>query len=82
LDAAAGEPHLLPLRIHRDLLPHAGKAVEVTVQTDTYQVTVEDGITVAASRKTSRDIKRHKASDYGQPTEIALIPSRPPRATR
>jgi hypothetical protein len=56
--------------------------VEVTVQTDTYQVTVEDGITVAASRKTSRDIKRHKASDYGQPTEIALIPSRPPRATR
>jgi hypothetical protein len=38
---------------------------EVTVQTDTYQITVEDGITVAAPRTTSRDIKRHKASDYG-----------------
>jgi hypothetical protein len=25
----------------------------------------EDGITIAAPRKTSRDINRHKASDYG-----------------
>jgi transposase InsO family protein len=46
-------------------LPHAGKTAEVTVQTDTYQITVADGITIAAPRKTSRDIKRHKASDYG-----------------
>jgi hypothetical protein len=46
-------------------LPHAGKTVEVTVRTGTYQITVEDGITIAASRKASRDIKRHKASDYG-----------------
>jgi hypothetical protein len=33
---------------------------------------VEDGITIAAARKTSRDINRHKASDYGEPTQIAL----------
>ena len=46
-------------------LPHAGKTVQVTVETDTYQITVEDGITIAAPRRTSRDIKRHKASDYG-----------------
>jgi hypothetical protein len=45
-------------------LPHTGKTANVTVQTDTYQITVEDGITIAAPRKTSRDIKRHKASDY------------------
>jgi hypothetical protein len=43
-------------------LPHAGKAVTITVGSDTYQITVEDGITIAAPRKTSRDIKRHKAS--------------------
>ena len=46
-------------------LPHAGKTVEVTVEADTYQITVEDGIAVAAPRKTSRAINRHKASDYG-----------------
>ena len=46
-------------------LPHAGKTAQITVQTDTYQITVEDGITIAAPRKTSRDINRHKASDYG-----------------
>jgi Integrase core domain len=46
-------------------LPHAGKAAEVTVETDTYQITVEDGIAFAAPRKTSRAINRHKASDYG-----------------
>jgi hypothetical protein len=32
---------------------------------DTYQITVEHGIAFAAPRKTSRDIHRHKASDYG-----------------
>jgi hypothetical protein len=46
-------------------LPHAGKTVEVTVEADTYQITVEDGIAFAAPRKTSRAINRHKASDYG-----------------
>ena len=53
-------------------LPHAGKTAEITVGSDTYQITVEDGVTIAAARKTSRDINRHKASDYGEPTQIAL----------
>jgi hypothetical protein len=48
-------------------LPHAGKTAEITVGSDTYQITVEDGITIAAPRTTSRDIKRHKASNYHQP---------------
>jgi hypothetical protein len=46
-------------------LPHAGKTVTITVGSDTYQITVEDGITIAAPRKTSHAINRHKASDYG-----------------
>jgi transposase InsO family protein len=48
-------------------LPHAGKTAEVTIETDTYQITVDDGITITAPRTTSRDIKRHKASNYGPP---------------
>ena len=51
-------------RIHVGL-PHAGKTAEITVETDTYQITVGEDITITAARKTSRDIKRHKASDYG-----------------
>lgn len=46
-------------------LPHAGKTAEVTAEADTYQVTVEPGITITAPRTTSRDIRRHKASNYG-----------------
>jgi hypothetical protein len=46
-------------------LPHAGKTVTITVGSDTYEITVEDDITLTAPRTTSRDIKRHKASDYG-----------------
>jgi hypothetical protein len=46
-------------------LPHAGKTAEVTLEADTYQITVEDGIALAAPRTASRDIHRHKASDYG-----------------
>ncbi len=46
-------------------LPHAGKTAEVTIEADTYQITVADGIVITAPRKTSRDIKRHKASNYG-----------------
>jgi hypothetical protein len=46
-------------------LAHARKTVQVTVGPDTYQVTVETGITVTAARTTSRDIRRHKASNYG-----------------
>ena len=45
-------------------LPHAGKTAEITAEADTYQITVEDGITVTAPRTTSRDINRHKASNY------------------
>ena len=45
-------------------LPHAGKTAQVTIEADTYQITVEDSITITAPRKTSRDIKRHKASTY------------------
>ena len=45
-------------------LPHAGKTAEVTVESDTYQITVEPGITITAPRTTSRDIRRHKASNY------------------
>jgi hypothetical protein len=29
-------------------LPHAGKTVRVTVKTDTYQITVKDGLAFAA----------------------------------
>jgi hypothetical protein len=46
-------------------LAHARKAVAVTVGPDTIQVAVEPGITVTAARTTSRDIRRHKASNYG-----------------
>jgi transposase InsO family protein len=47
-------------------LGHAGKTVQVSVGPDTYQITVEPGITVTAARTTSRDIRRHKASSYDQ----------------
>lgn len=47
-------------------LAHARKTVAVTVGPDTIQVAVEPGITVTAARTTtSRDIRRHKASNYG-----------------
>lgn len=46
-------------------LAHARKPVAVTVGPDTIQVAVETGITVTAARTTSRDIRRHKASNYG-----------------
>ena len=45
-------------------LAHARKTAEVSVEADTYQVTVEPGITITAPRTTSRDIRRHKASNY------------------
>jgi hypothetical protein len=45
-------------------LPHAGKTAEITIEADTYQITVEDGIIFAAPRTTIRDITRHKASHY------------------
>jgi hypothetical protein len=45
-------------------LSHARQTAHVTVEADTYQITVEPGITITAARTTSRDIKRHKASVY------------------
>jgi hypothetical protein len=45
-------------------LAHARKTAEVTVEAGTYQITVDPGITITAPRTTSRDIKRHKASNY------------------
>jgi hypothetical protein len=43
---------------------HSRKTAEVTVESDTYQIAIEPGITITAPRTTSRDIKRHKASNY------------------
>jgi len=45
-------------------LAHAGKTAEITVEADTCQITVEPGITITSPRTTSRDIRRHKASNY------------------
>jgi hypothetical protein len=49
-------------------LQHAGKTADVTVESDTYQITVEPGITVTAPRTASGEIRRHKASNYAQPS--------------
>jgi hypothetical protein len=46
-------------------LTHARKTAQVTVGADTYHITLEPGITLTAPRTTSRDIRRHKASNYG-----------------
>jgi hypothetical protein len=40
---------------------------EVIVEADTYQITVETGMTITAPRTTSSDIRRHKASNYHPP---------------
>jgi hypothetical protein len=45
-------------------LQHAGKTAEIAVEADTYHITVDDDLTLAAPRTTSRDITRHKASRY------------------
>jgi hypothetical protein len=46
-------------------LAHARKTAEVKMETDTYQITVEPGNTITAARTAGRDIRRHKASNYG-----------------
>ena len=47
-------------------LAHARKTVAVPWAAEiTIQVAVEPGITVTAARTASRDIRRHKASNYG-----------------
>jgi transposase-like protein len=50
-------------RIQVGLL-HAGKTAEVTIETDTYRVAIDDSANISAPSKSSRDIKRHKASRY------------------
>jgi Integrase core domain len=45
-------------------LAHARETAEITVEADTYRITVEPGGTITAPRTSSRDIKRHKASNY------------------
>jgi hypothetical protein len=45
-------------------LAHARKTVQVTVGPGTYQTTVERGTIITTPRTTSRDVKRHKASNY------------------
>jgi hypothetical protein len=45
-------------------LRHAGKIADITVGSDTYQISIEDDITITAARQSSRDIRRHKASNY------------------
>ena len=40
------------------------------MEAGTYQITVEDGTVITAPRKTSRDIKRHKASTYPPRTTV------------
>jgi hypothetical protein len=44
-------------------LPHAGKTAEVAIEADTYHITVEPDLAITAPRRTSRDIKRQKASN-------------------
>jgi hypothetical protein len=50
-------------------LAHARKMVEVTVESDSYQITVEPGITMTAPRTTSRDTRQHKASNHQPPED-------------
>jgi len=52
-------------------LAHARKTV---VEADTYQITVDPGITISAPRTSSRDIKRHKASNYGDDRRLGRRP--------
>jgi hypothetical protein len=58
-------------------LAHARKTAGVTVESDTYQITVDPGVTITAPRATSRDIRRHKASSYGPATRPPDPPARP-----
>jgi transposase InsO family protein len=57
-------------------LPHAGKTAEITVEADTYQISAGDGIAITAPRTTSRDIRRHKASNYPARPAAGDLPCR------
>jgi hypothetical protein len=54
-------------------LPHARKTAEVIIGADIYQITVDDSITITAPRTTSRDIKRHEASNYKNGPEPSTL---------
>ena len=41
-----------------------GKTADVTIEAGAYQVTVSDGVALTAPRRASREIRRHKASNY------------------
>ena len=57
-------------------LPHAGKTAEITIEADAYRITIDDSAIISAPRQASRDIRRHKASQYpGSP------PPAPPTST-
>jgi hypothetical protein len=65
-------------------LPHAGKTAEITIEADTYHITVDDELIFTAPGTSSRDIRRHKASRYAgkQPSdrsdqEMSPLPTRP-----
>ena len=55
------------ITLHLDGPAHARKTVQVTVGPGTDQVAAGTGITVTAARTASRDIRRHKASNYSRP---------------
>ena len=41
-----------------------GKTAGVTIEADAYQITVSGGVAVTAPRRASRQMRRHKASNY------------------
>jgi hypothetical protein len=45
-------------------LAHARETAEVTVEADTYRITVEPGITITTPRAASSEVRRRKASNY------------------
>lgn len=47
-------------------LPRAGQAASITIGSGTCQITVPERLIMTAPRTTSRDIVRHKASNYQQ----------------
>ena len=55
-------------------LAHARKTDQVAIGADTYEITAEPGTTVTAARTSSRDIRRHKASNYGRAADSGLPP--------
>ena len=46
----------------------SGKTADVTVGSDTYCITVDDGPAITVARRDSREIRRYKASRHVQQT--------------